>query len=505
MSGALVIGDGPLTLEAVASWARSGGPVAVSPVAGQRLAAGRRVVERAIETGVPVYGVTTALGGKAVHSLTAEERVTFDRLVIAGRSAGVGEPLPEEIARAALLIRAAGMANGGSGADPRVLDALVAALNAGLTPVVPTTGSVGAGDLVLMAHLTAPLVGAGEACIAGERMPGAAALDRAGLAPLDLGPKDGLTLCNSSAVSAAAGVFAVLDTATQLAALDRAAALSIEGFRGNPSPFDPRVQGDRPAPGQTAAAGRIRRLLAGSALFEDGGPRRVQDPLSIRCLPQVHGALLAALDFARSAVAAELTGGGDNPLVLPEDGAILSTGNFHTAALALSLDALGLAVSQCANLAAERVKKLLQGRLTGLADALAPDDGSSAGFAPLMKTAQALAAEIRHLAAPVCHEVIDVGNDVEDAGSNALPAALKLRRMDRRLGYLVAIELVVAAEAVDRRALDRIGSGAGETHRAVRDTVAPLTADRPLAPDVERLAAVVADGGFSAPTNDGQA
>lgn len=504
MGGKISLGDGPLTLDDVVSVARRGGAVSVAPAAGPRMAAGRRVVERAIADGVPVYGVTTGLGGKVVRNLTAAERDTFDRMVIAGRSVAVGDPLPAEIARAALLIRAAGMANGGSGAHPRVLDALVAALNADLVPVVPASGSVGAGDLVLMAHLAAPLIGLGEAYVAGERLPGAAALDRAGLAPLGLGPKDGLTLCNSSAVSAAAGVFAVVDTADLLAALDRAAALSMEGFRANPSPFDPRVQNDRPAPGQAAAAARITDLLAGSRLFEDGAPRRVQDPLSIRCLAQVHGALLAALDFARPAVAAELAGGGDNPLVLPDDDVILSTGNFHTAALALALDTLGLAVSQCAGLAGERVKKMLQGRLTGLADALAPDDGSSAGFAPLMKTAQALAGEIRHLAAPVCHDVIDVGNGVEDAGTNALSAALKLRAMGGKLGYLIAIELIVAAEAVDRRGLDRMGEGPTAVQRAVRAAVAPLDADRPLAPDVERLAAMVRDGDLTPPAG-GQA
>ncbi len=490
MSGAplLLTGDG-LTPADVQRVARNGAPVRLAPEAAARLAAARAVVERHLAEGKPVYGLTTGLGPRATMQLPQDVLAEFSRLTVLGRAQGVGPRLPEEVVRAAMLVRANGMAKGGAGVQPPVPEMLVAMLNAGIHPVVPSIASVGASDLCLLAHVALAVIGEGEAVHRGETLPADRALARAGLRPLVLGPKDGLALCSANAVSAGQGALALADAVDLSALLDLAAALSMEGFRANLSPIDPRVAAARPAPGQEAAAAHLRTLLAGGALTEPGAARRVQDPISLRCASQVHGSLRAALSFAETALAAELNGAGDNPLVLVEDDTILSTGNFHTPALALAFDAVALAVSQVANLAVNRVARLLSERLSDLPAWLTPRGPARSGFGPLTKTAEALAAEIRQLANPACVDPRPGAEGVEDDSTNAPLAVRKLAEALTHLRLLVALELVVAAQAVDLAGVPRLGRGTAVAHRVVRDLVPPLDEDRPLGADIERLAA----------------
>ena len=488
--------DDPLTLTGagltpalVVEVARRAAAVTIAPAARARMAAARAVVERHLAEGRPVYGLTTGLGPRATFSLPPDALAEFSRLTVLGRAHAVGPRLPSEVVRATMLVRANGLAHGGAGARPEVAEALVALLNAAVHPAVPSIGSTGASDLCLIAHVGLTLIGAGEAEHGGATLPARAALERAGLAPLTLAPKDGLALISANAATAGRAALALADAEDLLDLAQAAAALSMEGFRANLSPIDACVAAARPAPGQVAAAAQLRDLLAGGALTEPGAARRLQDPLSFRCVAPVHGSVRAALDFAAAALDPELNGAGDNPLVLIDSAEILSTGNFHTPALALALDAAGLALCQAANLAASRCARLLAERFSDLPANLTRRGPTRSGVAPLMKTAEALCAEIRHLANPVAADARTGADGVEDDSTNAPLAARKLAEMVERWRLLVALELLMAAQAVDLTGVSRLGRGTALAQEAVRRLVEPLDEDRPLGGDVERLTA----------------
>ena len=329
--------------------------------------------------------------------------------------------------------------------------------------------------------------------IAGQSVPAAEGLAAAGLAPLAPGPKDGLAICNASAATAGMAALALHDADAAYALSNVAAALAMEGFRANVSPLDARMAAIRPQPGQAAAA--LRGLLDGGSLLEPGAARRLQDPISLRCVAQVHGALAAALAFAAAAVDAEINGESTNPAVLAGDGEILSTGNFHAPLLALSLDTLAQALAQVAALSVARMSKQLSERLSGLPANLSRHGPTRSGFAPLHKPAEALLGEIRHFAMPLPGGPSLSAEGIEDHMTHAPQAAGKLAEVVRRLRRVLAIELIVAAQAIELRGVDRLGAGTAKVHRAIRDVVAPLDDDRPHGLDIERLdAELLANG-----------
>lgn len=472
--------------------ARDGAPVVLHPGLRERLVRARAVVERAACGDAPVYGVTTALGASKDVAVAAGERAGVQRGVIAGRSVAVGPAMPTDVVRAVLVARAAAMAAGGSGVSPAVLDALVALLNAGVHPVLPRWGSVGAADLGPLATLALPLIGLGEAELRGDRLPGAVALERAGITAPALGAKDGLALVSANAVSAGHGALVVADALAAIDALAIAAALSMEGFRANLSPLDPRAQAARPAPGQRDAAARFTALLAGSPLWEAGAARSFQDPLSFRCASQIHGAALAAVGHARACVEIELNAAGDNPLVV--DDGILHTGNFHVAALAQAFDLVAISLAHLASAAAERTIRLMSPAASGLPYALTPRGASHTGFATVQKTITSLVAQMRHLANPGSLDFLPVSEGVEDHATNAPFTVAKAADAVDRLTYVAAIELMVAAQAVDLRAPGRMGRGARGAWDTVRRIVPRLDDDRPPGADIERLRAAVVAG-----------
>ena len=482
----------PPSLTAIA---RRGARVEIDSGARARMQASAAVVDRAARAGQPVYGVTTGLGSRVLEPVDGTRAAEFSLRTLRGRAMGVGEPLARELTRAAMAVRLNGLCAGGAGAGIAVADGLAALLNAGVHPRIPRSGSVGASDLCLLAHVGLALIGEGEAEVGGEVLPSALALRRAGLAPVTLGPKDGLAICSSSAVSAGVAALALVDAQACLDAAQVAAALSMEGFRANLSPLDPRVTRARPAPGQEWSAAGLRALLAGGELSEPGRARRLQDPLSFRCASQIHGAMRSGLDLLEAALAPELTGAADNPLVIESDGEILSTGNFHVPALALALDAVAIAVAQTAATIAERPARLMTERLSGLPANLAPGGAPRSGVAPLTKTALALTVEIRHLAAPLAIQATVGADGVEDDSTGATQAALRVCDQLERLRLLIALELLVAAQAVELAGPLRLGAGTEAAFRCVRELVAPLDDDRPLGREVERLAsAALADG-----------
>ena len=498
MDGSVSLDGTALTPEAVTEIARGGAAVTIAPSASERMRASAVVVARAAEADVPVYGLTTGLGSRVVDRVDGHAAAAFSLQTLRGRAMSVGERLPVELTRATMAVRCNGLCAGGSGATPPVAAGLAGLLNAGVHPCIPRFGSVGASDLCLLAHVGLTLIGEGEAEFDGATLPSADALARAGLEPVRLGPKDGLAICSSSAVSAGVAALDLVDATACLEFMQVAAALSMEGFRANLSPLDPRVVAARPAPGQAWAAADLRALLHGGALTRPGAARRLQDPLSLRCVSQIHGSLRVALDLLAAAVEPELGGAADNPLVLVDDGEILSTGNFHVPALALALDATALALSQVAAASAERQARLKTERLSGLPGGLSPGGGVRSGLSPLSKTAQSLMLDIRHLAAPLSIMPAIGADSVEDDSTGATHAALRVREQIERMRLLAAIELIVAAQAVDLALSDTaasLGAGTGAAHEAVREWVAPLHEDRPVGPDVERLTDALLAGG----------
>ena len=491
MKSAIVLTGSGLDIDLLARVAHGPADVSLAADVRDRVTASRAVVERAAAGERPIYGLNTGLGGNLKFRLAPDEISAFQTQFVVGRAIGVGEPLPRATVRAAMLARANAMALGGAGISPAVLDLLVALVNRDVTPIVPRWGSIGAGDLGLLAHIALVIVGRGSAEHGGRVLPGAAALQAAGLAPATLGPKDGLALCNGNALSSAVAGLALHSARRVMRQSEEAAALSFEGYAANPTIFDHRLAAARPGAGQVAAAERFRALLAGSSLYDVGAARSIQDALSFRCLSQVHGAAHDALERAVSACELELNAAADNPLVLTADGEMLSTGNFHLMALSLAGDALAMALSSVAAMTVGRIVKLMQAEMTQLPRFLSPVGGASAGLVSMQKTAVALYGEIRRHANPAGLDQFAVSETVEDHSAQTPLVYAKLADQVQALERLVALEMLVAAQAVDLRKPARLGAASAPLHAVIRAAVPPLTDDREGGADVEKIVTVM--------------
>jgi len=486
------LGTNRVAIADVAEVARDRVQIVTGPKVIERLQRARTIVERAAQGDQPIYGLTSALGANTGRVVAPHERALYQVQAVRARAVGVGPPMPEEQVRAALFARIAGMAQGGSGVSPAVFGALVDMLNRGVVPCVPVWGSIGVADMPPLAHLALVLIGEGEAFVAGRRVSGAEALAHAGLAPVALGAKDGLALFSANAVTVGIASLVLHDFVLALERLDEVVALSFEAFRGNLSPFDARAQAARGAPGQAAAAARLRSALAGSGLFGANAARRVQDPLSFRCVAQVQGAAQDAHVHAVEHVEIELNAAADSPLVDLETGALFSTGNFHIPGLAIAHEALGLAVVQVAALCVQRCIHLMAPATSDLPLQLTRHGPQQSGFATVQKTLTALLNDLRHLANPACLDFLPVSAGIEDHAPMALRCVTKLDEMRERLAYLAAIEALVAAQAVDLRSPEvhaTLGAGARRMYEGVRSRAAFVEDDRPLGPDFETVAA----------------
>ncbi|MEM7523049.1 MAG: aromatic amino acid lyase [Pseudomonadota bacterium] len=476
----------------------AGRPVALAPEGVARMAESRRIVDRAVDEGRRVYGLTTGLGAKATEALSAEELSSFAYATIRGRAHAVGADLPAETCRAALAIRLNTMMSGASGAQPALALLMERCLAAGVAPAIRAVGSIGAADLMQGGDFGLALIGEGrmhdagagaEADAPGGIRPAAEALADAGLAPHRPGPKDGLALVSHSSVSAARAALGVAAARAVYHRLQTSAALSMEGFRANLSPLDLDVLAIRPQPGQDDAAAELSGLLAGSALWSPGAARRLQDPLSIRNLPQGHGALLAALRSAETAVEAELNGASDNPGVLLAREEILSNGGYLTPHLAITLGALAQALSQSAAVEVARIAKLLAARFSGLTPGLGDERAGAAGLGPLMKTAEALWAAIAHAAAPPPIHPGFSADGLEDVSVHTGLSAEALTEICGHMDRLASIERIVAAQAIEARALSEAPPPAlRPAVEEVRALVPGLGADRPFGDAIETLA-----------------
>jgi histidine ammonia-lyase len=450
-----------------------------------RLVDARLVLESVAASGQPIYGMNTGLGANLKTGVT-EDFAAFQLQLIRGRGVAVGKPLSRDVTRAVVATRLAMLAVGGSGISPGVFEALLALLNAGVHPVMRSVGSIGAGDLVLLSALACALVGEGEAEYRGDIVAASEALGRAGLTPATLQPKDGIALLNASAVSVGEGALVLHDLRRLLEWQRGAAALSFEGLAGNPAILTPAIQTARPAPGQIDEARALEEALRGSSLVDGGAS--IQDPLSLRCIAPIHGALADTLGRAMQAVELELNSAADNPLVIVDEGRVLSTGNFHTPVLSLAFETLGLAVAQAASASAARFIQLTGSGRNGLPRYLSPVGGPSAGFVPMQKTVTALMASIRHKANPVMLDFLAVSEGVEDHATQSLLTVRKLGEMLTSWRLLIACEMAAAAQAVDLRQGHRCGAGTRRSYEIIRSMAPALHEDRSLGEDVAALA-----------------
>ncbi|WP_321473175.1 histidine ammonia-lyase [uncultured Paludibaculum sp.] len=439
-----------LTLEDVALVARAGGEVELDPHAVRRMKAAREVIDRLAAGEAPVYAVNTGVGLLADTRVAPEELDQLQRNVVRSHACGVGEPLPDEVVRAIMLIRANVLAKGVSGIRPVVARRLCGLLNKGVTPVVPSRGSVGAsGDLAPLAHIALVLIGEGEARYQDRRMSGGAALEAALVEPLRLHSKEGISLVNGTQAMLALGSLALLDSEDLTEAADVACALSLDALRGTPKAFDPRIHEVRPHPGQLASARLLLRLLEGSEIrASHQSCRRVQDAYSLRCAPQVHGAVRDTLTEARRVFSIELNSATDNPLVFGEE--TLSGGNFHGQHLAFAMDYLAIALTALAGISERRIDRLVNPALNeGLPAFLANHPGLESGFMMVQVTAAALVAECRVLATPASPGTITTSGNKEDFVSMGMTSALKLRQTVELTRQVLAIELMTATQALE--------------------------------------------------------
>ena len=489
-----------MTLEALAQVARRGRKVEIGSRARAAMARARAVVDEVVAGGdkaPAVYGVNTGFGALAEVRISADQVVRLQQNLVRSHASGVGAPLSREAVRGMMLLRASVLATGRSGARAVCCERLCEMLDAGVHPVIPARGSVGAsGDLAPLAHLALGMIGEGLAEYRGETLAAAEALRLAGLSPLVLEAKEGLTLLNGTQHMTAVGGLAILDAIETCVVADIAGAMSLEALKGTVRAFDERVVAARPHPGQIAVARFLRALLADSAIAEshkDCG--KVQDPYSLRCMPQVHGASRDMIDFARTVLEREAASSTDNPLVFADEGEMISGGNFHGQPVAIALDAAAIAVAELANISERRVEQLVNPHLSsGLPPFLAPDSGLNSGFMIAQVAAASLVSENKVLAHPASVDSIPSSAGREDHVSMGATAALKLSMIHDHVRTVLAIEMLCAAQGLDLRRPLTSTRPLEAVHAAIRAHVPAMMVDRPIAPDIAAVRALIDDG-----------
>jgi histidine ammonia-lyase len=473
-------------------------PTALADAARGKMQAARDLVERAAHGAREhTYGVNTGFGRFVSQSIPEELTEELQLRLLRSHACGVGEPYPDEIVRAAMLLRANMLAKGSSGARIETVELVLACLDRGIVPVVPSRGSVGAsGDLAPLAHLSLPLVGEGEAMLDGERMPGHEALVRAGLEPVRLAAKEGLSLINGTQFMAAFTALGLVRARRLALAADLACAQSVEALQGSRTSFLPQIHALRPLRGQGDSAANVLRLLEGSAIIESHRwCDKVQDAYSLRCAPQVHGASRDLLDYIEYTVSVELNAATDNPLVLVEEEALVSNGNFHGQPLAFALDTMAMAAAELASISERRVERLVNPNLSdGLPAFLTSDGGLNSGFMIPQYVAASLVSENKVLAHPASVDSIPTSAGQEDHVSMGNAAGLKAWQVLANCERALAIELLAGAQAVEFLAPLEPGAGVRATRAAVRELSPRLHDDRSLAPDIEAVATAIRDG-----------
>ncbi|MDR0965126.1 MAG: histidine ammonia-lyase [Myxococcales bacterium] len=495
----VIIDGNTLTLEDVSRVAFDRAEVVLDEAAARRIDAARALVDRAAAGDAPVYGVNTGFGTLAETHIAHEDLSRLQRNLIRSHAAGVGDPLSLPEARALMLLRANVLAKGYSGIRLATVRLLIDALNRGLVPVVPERGSVGAsGDLAPLAHLALALIGDGEFFLDGERLPARDALNRVGLAPCELQAKEGLALVNGTQAICAVGTLACLRAQSLCRLADLAGAMTLEGLLGSHRPFLDQIHAVRPHAGQREVASHLRSILAQSELVESHRHcKKVQDPYSLRCMPQVHGAARDGVRFTRQALDIEIDSATDNPLVFAEDGEMISGGNFHGQPVSLALDVLAMSLTQLAAISERRIEQLVNPALSGLPPFLTPNSGLNSGFMIAQVSAAALVVESRILCHPACVDSIPSSAGREDHVSMGMTAALKARQVMGFVRTVLAIEMLVAAQALDfQHPRGKAGQGVEKAFERIRSKVPFMDEDRELHRDIRTVEELIDAGAF---------
>ncbi len=497
-----------LTLGQLYSIALEGAEAEIAPQARERMSASRAVVERLVESNAAVYGVNTGFGKMASVRISREQIRQLQVNLVRSHACGVGAPLSEHETRAILALRANAIAKGFSGVRPLVAETLCAMLNKRVHPVIPSQGSVGAsGDLAPLAHLAQVAIGQGEAFLQGRTISGAEAMRTAGIAPLVLDAKEGLALLNGTQGMLALLALGLREAEIAADTTDVAAALSLDALRGSPAAFDERIARVRPYAGHAASAHNLRRLNSGSTIRESHRPPekdpRVQDPYSLRCAPQVHGAARDALSQVRATITVELNSATDNPLVFAargksDAGEIISGGNFHGQPLAMAADQLAVALVTLAGISERRIEQMTNPQTSQLPAFLVHDAGLNSGFMILQVAAAALASEMKTQAVPHSVDSIPTSANQEDYVSMGMAGARRISPMLANLRSILAIELLSACQGIDLLAPLRTGAEAQKAYDAVRLASSFVEVDRSLSADIEAVARLVAEGTFCA-------
>jgi histidine ammonia-lyase len=495
-----------LTFQQLYDVALRGEFVSIAPPSVERMNASRAVVERLVGSGATAYGINTGFGKLATVRISTEQVRQLQVNLVRSHASGVGTPLSEAETRAMMLLRANALAKGLSGVRPRVVETLCQMLNAKVHPVIPSQGSVGAsGDLAPLAHLAHVMIGEGRTNYFGETFPGGEALKRAGISPVALEAKEGLSLLNGTQ-----GMLALLSLALREADIlvdsaDVAASLSLDALRGSPGAFDARIMHARAYAGAAITARNLARLNEGSQIRESHRASekdpRVQDAYSLRCTPQVHGAVRDSLAQARETAAVELNSATDNPLVFVRangDGDIISGGNFHGQPLAMAADHVAIAIATLGGIVERRIEQMTNPLTSMLPAFLTPHPGVNSGFMVAQITAAALTSENKALATPHSVDSISTSGNQEDYVSMGMSGARRLERMLKNLRHTVAIELLCACQGIDLLAPLQTGKLAKKAHEAVRAKSAMLKEDLSLAPEIEAVSALIAEGAMAA-------
>jgi histidine ammonia-lyase len=499
---AIQIDGGSLTLENLYRIVFENAEAEIPSAAHERMNASRAVIERLAAGDAAVYGVNTGFGKMATMRISRDEIRQLQLNLVRSHACGVGDPLSEEAVRAMLALRANAIAKGFSGVRPMVTETLVAMLNRGVHPVIPSQGSVGAsGDLAPLAHLAQVAIGEGHAILNGRAMPGAEAMRGAGIAPLVLEAKEGLALLNGTQAMLALLSIALREAEIAVDTADVATALSLDALRGSPAAFDARIAKVRPHAGQAITARNIERLNRGSEIRESHrSPEkdpRVQDPYSLRCAPQVHGAVRDALAQIRATIAIELNSATDNPLVFADSGEVLSGGNFHGQPLAMAADQLAVALATLGGISERRIEQMTNPQTSQLPAFLVREAGLNSGFMILQVASAALSSEMKAFATPHSVGSIPTSANQEDFVSMGMGAARRLEPMLANLRNILAIELLASCQGIDFLAPLRPGPETRKAYEIVRAISKRVDADRSLSPDIEAGAREIGAGAFA--------
>lgn len=489
MSGRTITLDGlSLKLDDIVRVARHGDAVRLGEDAVRAVGRAAALVEGWAESDRVIYGITTGFGDLASVRISREDRAALQENLLRSHACGVGEPYPVDVTRAIMLLRINTLSRGHSGISLRTLSGLVGLLNAGIHPLIPCQGSVGAsGDLCPLSHLALGLMGEGMAEYRGRIVPAAEALSDAGLAPVSLGAKEGLALNNGTTVMNAVGALALLDAERLVRTADVAAALSMEALHGVPYAYDARTHALRPFRGQNAVASNLRRLIEGSGIVERYKKDRVQDAYSLRCVPQVHGAGRDALAYVRGVLETEINSVTDNPLIFPDEGEALSGGNFHGEPLALAMDFFGIAMAEFGSISERRQARMVDASLSGLPPFLIEGSGLNSGFMIPQYVSASLVSENKVLAHPSCVDSIPTSANQEDHVSMGGYSARKAAAILDNVRKVVAVELLTGAQALEFSLKDlKPGKGTGAAHACIRSAIPFLGKDEFLYPLIDR-------------------